>query len=116
SLAAPPQARGPDGERAREGAAGSAPAVLSCSASSGDGLDAVLAALRDAGAATAPDRIGRRRAQARRWTAAAMSLEFGRYGAASLASEIGDDSRPFAGQAAAAAAMRAALDRVLGSA
>ncbi|MEL6767754.1 MAG: methylmalonyl Co-A mutase-associated GTPase MeaB [Pseudomonadota bacterium] len=107
SLAAP-QGRPTPGE--------AAPSVLSCSASTGEGLEEVVAALRQAAAGTAPDRTHRRRAQAHRWTEAAMTLEFGRYGAASLSAGIGDDSRPFAAQAGAAAAMRSALDRVLGSA
>ncbi|MEM7498024.1 MAG: methylmalonyl Co-A mutase-associated GTPase MeaB [Pseudomonadota bacterium] len=90
-----------------------APELLSCSASTGEGLDAVLTALGAAEEATAQGRAARRRAQAWRWTKAAMALEFGRYGAERLALQAeGDDSHPFASQAGTAAAMRLALDQV----
>jgi LAO/AO transport system kinase len=91
---------------------GGSPRVLTCSASTGEGLEAFVDAL--AGAAEAlqgPRLLAKRRAQAEAWVAQSLRARFGREGYATLgdAARLRWDETPFAREREAAAALKKRL-------
>lgn len=88
---------------------GAPPQVLTCSASTGEGIDAVVSALSERGGALAgPPLIAKRRAQAEAWVAQSLKARFGREGYQILgdATRLRWDETPFARERSAAAEMR----------
>lgn len=91
---------------------GEAPEVLRVSASTGEGLDELGAALRDRIARLrGPSLAARRRVQAEAWLAQSLKARFGREGYAALGGDgrLRPGESPFARERAAAALLRARL-------
>ena len=93
---------------------GNPPIVMTCSANTGEGVDAVVTAIAErASALHGPRLTAKRRAQGEAWVAQSLKARFGREGY----SQLGDTARlrwdetPFARERLAAAAVRAKLDR-----
>ena len=89
--------------------AGDPPKVLACSATTGDGLEALVDALVAAGEALqGPRLLAKRRAQAEAWVAQSLRARFGREGYASLGevARLRWDETPFARERQAAAALK----------
>ncbi|CAN5211464.1 hypothetical protein BH11PSE2_BH11PSE2_07320 [soil metagenome] len=83
------------------------PKVLTCSASTGEGIEGLVAALSALGEGLAgPPLIGKRRAQAEAWVAQSLKARFGREGYQALGdmTRLLWDETPFARERAAAAA------------
>ena len=88
---------------------GRAPEVLTCSASTGEGLPALIDAVGSrASALHGPAMIARRQAQGEAWLAQALKARFGREGYAALGAEshLRHGETPFARERLAAAMMR----------
>ena len=88
---------------------GRAPEVLTCSASPGEGLPALIDAVGSrASALHGPAMIARRQAQGEAWLAQALKARFGREGYAALGAEshLRHGETPFARERLAAAMMR----------
>ncbi|MEO1000887.1 MAG: hypothetical protein AAFW69_09870 [Pseudomonadota bacterium] len=82
-------------------AGGEAPPVLTVSAETGAGLDALMAEIAARGAALGPAELAaRRRAQTRAWCDARLRARFGARGATAVAGRIVDELRPFTGSEA----------------
>jgi LAO/AO transport system kinase len=92
--------------------AGANPIVLTCSASTGEGIDALVEALTVfANGLRGPRMIAKRRAQAEAWVAQSLKARFGREGYAALGETVrlGWDETPFARERAAALALKSRL-------
>jgi LAO/AO transport system kinase len=88
---------------------GAAPKVLTCSASTGEGLPGLIEALADlAGELQGPRLLAKRRAQAEAWVAQSLKARFGREGYAALgeAARLRWDETPFAREREAARALK----------
>jgi LAO/AO transport system kinase len=88
---------------------GAAPKVLTCSASTGEGLAAVVQALADLAAdLQGPRLLAKRRAQAEAWVAQSLKARFGREGYAALgdAARLRWEETPFAREREAARALK----------
>lgn len=88
------------------------PQVLTCSSSTGEGIDALVDALAKLGEALQGARlIAKRRAQAEAWVAQSLKARFGREGYAVLgdAARLRWEETPFARERAAAAVLRPRL-------
>lgn len=88
------------------------PQVLTCSSSTGEGIDALVDALAKLGEALRGARlIAKRRAQAEAWVAQSLKARFGREGYAVLgdAARLRWEETPFARERAAAAVLRPRL-------
>ena len=93
---------------------GAAPTVMTCSANTGEGVDAVVAALAGRAAALlGPPLMAMRRAQGEAWVAQALKARFGRegYGRLGEAARLRWDETPFARERLASAAIRGKLER-----
>jgi LAO/AO transport system kinase len=92
--------------------AGANPIVLTCSASTGEGIEALVEALTVfANGLRGPRMIAKRRAQAEAWVAQSLKARFGREGYAALGETVrlGWDETPFARERAAALALKSRL-------
>lgn len=88
---------------------GAAPQVLSCSASTGEGLDALVEAMTLFGEGLrGPRLVAKRRVQAQAWVAQSLKARFGREGYAALGpvAQLGWDETPFARERTAAAQLK----------
>ena len=91
---------------------GAAPKVLTCSASTGEGLETLVEALAAlAGEFQGPRLIAKRRAQAEAWVAQSLKARFGREGYAALgeAARLRWEETPFAREREAARALKGRL-------
>jgi len=91
---------------------GAAPQVLTCSASTGEGLEPLVEALVTLGAdLQGPKLIAKRRAQAEAWVAQSLKARFGREGYAALgeAARLRWDETPFARERQAASSLKGRL-------
>jgi LAO/AO transport system kinase len=92
---------------------GDPPSVMTCSANTGDGVDAVVTALADRAAGLhGPRLLAQRRAQGEAWVAQSLKARFGRegYGQLGETARLKWDETPFARERAASAVMRARLN------
>ena len=92
--------------------AGDPPKVLACSATTGEGLEALVEALTGAGEALqGPRLLAKRRAQAEAWVAQSLKARFGREGYAALgeAVQLRWDETPFQREREAALALKSRL-------
>jgi LAO/AO transport system kinase len=93
--------------------AGAAPKVLRCSASTGEGLEALVEGLAELAAQLrGPRLIAKRRTQAEAWVAQSLKARFGREGYAALGerARLGWDETPFARERAAAEDLKGRLN------
>jgi LAO/AO transport system kinase len=94
---------------------GDPPKVMTCSANTGDGVDAVIQALAERASGLAGPRLtAKRRAQGEAWVAQSLKARFGREGYAQLgdAARLLWDETPFDRERKAAALLRGRfLDR-----
>lgn len=91
---------------------GQAPSVLTCSASTGEGVEALVEVLfHRSEALRGPSLTAKRRAQAEAWVAQSLKARFGREGYAALGDHkrLRWDETPFARERAAAESMRGRL-------
>jgi LAO/AO transport system kinase len=93
---------------------GDPPTVMTCSANTGEGVDAVVTALAErASVLHGPRLVAKRRAQGEAWVAQSLKARFGRegYGLLGDAARLRWDETPFARERLAAAAIRDKLER-----